>query len=175
MVRKTRKNVQDPPAIAAIMGKNTAALARLLASGTSPNLRYKGETLLMVATSLGRPEIVKLLLEKGADPSKTTKTGGTALAFAVMGDVPHTTCISLLLADLRTNPSAAWTPYHQAITALHYAVSHGKKGLGGTPMYRDKYIQVIKMLLADARLDSADRAASKEKAQGDKQLMALFK
>jgi len=167
--------MSDPPAVAAIMGKNTAGLARLLASGTSPNLRYKGETLLMVATSLGRPEIVKLLLEKGADPSKTTKSGATALTYAVMGDIPHTTCISLLLADSRTNPSAAWKPYHEAITGLDYAVSHGKKGLGGTPMYRDKYIKIIKMLLADARLDPADREASKETAQGDKQLMALFK
>jgi len=176
MVRKTRKNgsVSATAAFNAINNHDTAGLAKLLAAGLNPNQRYKGEPLLMTATAAWHLDIMKLLLEKGADPSKKTKTGGTALLHAV--DMEPVDGFLLLLADPRTDPSAAWNPYNEPITPLQYVVSHTSKF---DKRRKDDNMKMIKMLLADARLDPADKAAAaayvEKNAANYKHLRPLFK
>lgn len=129
----------------------------------------------MIATAAWHLDMMKLLLEKGADPSKHTKTGGTALLLAI--DMEPMDGFSLLLADPRTNPSAAWKPYNEPITPLQYVVTHAAKY--ASKRTKDTKMKMIKMLLADARLDPADKASVaayiEENAANYKHLRPLFK
>ncbi|WP_208873125.1 ankyrin repeat domain-containing protein, partial [Fretibacterium fastidiosum] len=43
-----------------------------------------GTTPLMVAAASDNPEVVKTLLASGADPSRTDRTGRSALSYAVL-------------------------------------------------------------------------------------------
>ena len=64
-------------------------VTQLLAHGANPNLpRENGETPLMTAARLGRPDLMKLLLRKGAKVNARTDDGWTALMCAVAEAMP---------------------------------------------------------------------------------------
>jgi len=78
---------------------NYAALVRLmLADGLSPNANKAGQSLLRVAAGYGSIDVVRLLLEAGADTNSCDPTGNTPLLNAISyGEVacarkliPHT-------------------------------------------------------------------------------------
>lgn len=65
------------------------AVQKLLDEGTNLDLRDgDGMTLLMTASSNGYTDIVRLLLEKGADPNILDSHGWTALELACGGIIP---------------------------------------------------------------------------------------
>lgn len=57
----------------------------LLACGADPDVRFKGTPFLMIAGIQGDLEMVKVLLEYGADPNVTTSNGVTALQIIARG------------------------------------------------------------------------------------------
>ena len=63
---------------------DNAALARLqLADGLSPNTIHRGQSLLFTAACHGSIDVVRLLLEAGADANSCDSWGNTALVEAV--------------------------------------------------------------------------------------------
>jgi ankyrin repeat protein len=121
----------------AAMG-DAAAVQLFLTAGMDPNVKdNQGHTPLIAAAGAGRSEVVKLLLDKGADlnyqnqeriitkgrkhPRKKTKFGGTPLMHAVKGG--HTKVVGLLLAK-GADLNAMDAKY--GLTALHWAVFHNQ-------------------------------------------------
>jgi hypothetical protein len=142
---------------------------RLLAHGANPNARLKnapsragasrnpslpeltGATPLILAAMAGEPDVMRALLEHGADSSLRTKANGTALmAAAGLGRVPGevvvkesaTLAAAKLLVDLGANVNATDDVGN---TAMHYAAY----------LRRDTIVQ----LLADkgAKVDVANK------------------
>jgi ankyrin repeat protein len=86
----------------------------LLAAGANPNIQdVNGMTPLMWAAGVGKPETVKMLLEKGADAKATDKlTGESALMRALRTGKPET--VKIIMAanpDITTKNSLGMTPF----------------------------------------------------------------
>ncbi len=76
--------LQAQPLFDAIQRADTSAVKRLLAGGVSADSRdADGVPALMSAALFARVDCVRLLLDRGADPDAATKTGATALMWAV--------------------------------------------------------------------------------------------
>jgi ankyrin repeat protein len=93
-----------------IEADDAAKVADLLAGGADVNHRFSGgESALVVAVKQGRPEVVRALLDAGADVGVSDETGGTALLYADRPEI-----IRLLIgagADVNFCPDDyAWTP-----------------------------------------------------------------
>jgi ankyrin repeat protein len=91
-------------------------LARsLLQAGANPNLREKDQPALLEAVTLRDPEVVRLLLERGADLKSVDSSGTTALMVAAFnGDVQ----IAKMLLDHGASPA---TRDGAGVTAAEYA------------------------------------------------------
>ncbi|MDD2904076.1 MAG: ankyrin repeat domain-containing protein [Syntrophales bacterium] len=136
---------------------DAAAVRLFLAAGMDPNVRdNQGVTPLIAAARSGKTEVVKLLLEQGADlkaqnPERVIKRGkkrrkkkirygGTPLMHAARGG--HADTVRLLLAkgaDLNTLDAK------HGLAALHWAVYHNQLGAvetlldqGANPGVKDK-------------------------------------
>lgn len=72
-----------------VRGGQAEEFREYLVRGLPANLRNeKGDSLLMIAAYNGHPEVVKLLLEYGADPEMANDRGQTPLAAAAFkGDI----------------------------------------------------------------------------------------
>jgi ankyrin repeat protein len=64
---------------------SAAMIGELLKAGEDPNavVSDMGDTALMLAARTGKPDAVKVLLDRGADANKTNTEGQTALMWAV--------------------------------------------------------------------------------------------
>lgn len=88
----------------------------------------KGKTVLMDASLFGRPEVVRLLLVHGTDPSQVDECGGTALFYARRCHA----VAKILLEDSRTNVDAK---NNKSETALHVTT-------------RQNRLEIVTLLLA---------------------------
>lgn len=126
----------------------------LLLSSVGPELidqMVDGETLLMGACRDGFGEVVRLLVEAGADVAARTAAGGSPLSFAVRGGHPH--ILPLLLLHYKDHPTdyindpadpSGRTPLHWAavlgtidsirILLAHGASIHARDRSGSTPL-----------------------------------------
>jgi ankyrin repeat protein len=114
-----------------IRAGDSAELAELLRAGASPNARDgRGETLLMQAALYGPTDMLKLLLDQGADANGANKAGATALMRAA-GDSAK---IKLLVehgADVNARSALGNTPLilaaraHGSAMAVELLVAKG--------------------------------------------------
>lgn len=73
----------------AARGGQVETLQRLLAQGVAINTRDdKGNTALMLAVTYRQPNVVRILLDRGADPALVNDEGWTALRLASQLDMP---------------------------------------------------------------------------------------
>lgn len=104
----------------AVDNNDKAALLRQLAAGADINAYgdafFGAYTALMKAACFGLPDIVRLLLEHGADATLRDSDHHTALTHAVDGD--NAECIRLLLA-------AGLNPHDEETALLHRAANNG--------------------------------------------------
>lgn len=104
----------------AVDNNDKAALLHQLAAGADINAYgdtfFGAYTALMKAARFGLPDIVRLLLEHGADATLRDSDKDTALAHAVEGD--NEECIRLLLA-------AGLNPHEEETSLLHLAANDG--------------------------------------------------
>lgn len=78
---------------------------------TDPNQRHGGQTLLINCIKMGMTEVVRLLLEKGADPTAAADNGDTPMAAAQRSAEKHPEILKLVEVALQskttTVPAAA--------------------------------------------------------------------
>ena len=61
------RGAEDPPLLKAVAGRQVAEVRKLLESGADPNAAgATGETPLLAAARLGEPDLVRLLIGRGA-------------------------------------------------------------------------------------------------------------
>ena len=120
----------------AVDSGNVAAARAALEQGAKVDVREdRGWTPLMLAARAGRIEIVKLLVEKGADTKarSTSQTGSTVLCFAVESDNPE--LLAFLIshgADVNGPSKNLVAPLYTAATsqkqeAARFLISHGAR------------------------------------------------
>lgn len=102
-------------------GDATTVLTILDSTNTSPNSQSQGWTMLMHAARSGNYDIVKVLLEHGADPNGKGTGGATALTIAAEGG---STDIGRLLLQHQANVNARNA---NGTTALMYAAENCHK------------------------------------------------
>lgn len=120
--------------IAAVCGGDAEAVNMLLEFGANPDAAdgddCDGMTALMHAARRSRPDIVKLLLDAGADPNSTVRNGKTALGHAIEGakiaglkDTTLNDEVIALLLDAGTVQqlySDSYREHSELILALYY-------------------------------------------------------
>ncbi|MGB7923796.1 MAG: ankyrin repeat domain-containing protein [Pyrinomonadaceae bacterium] len=105
----------DKELLQAARDGNVRAINVLLMSGANPNSILDGWTALMIATIKGHCEIVRALLNKGADANLKNHDGLTALRFAVaMADIEIMQVLLSKGAHVNTQDNDGWTPIMQA-------------------------------------------------------------
>lgn len=110
-----------------IVNKQNAEALRLIESGDFPldQGNYEGWTLLHYAAESGNLEMVKLLLQRGADPTLKTKYGslpyevasGTMIKAAIAAAVEERTGLNPMKPAPMSHASAASAPARSATTA----------------------------------------------------------
>lgn len=109
----------DPALAAAVREGDTSGVRRLLRAGAALDGRdANGATVLMHAAAFSTPEIVRLLLDRGADPNVSDTTGATALVWGT-----HDLKIVRLLTDHRAAANAARS---DGVTPLISAALRGR-------------------------------------------------
>jgi ankyrin repeat protein len=71
--------------VESVIGNDVGAVELFLNSGGDPNFDMLGQSLLIVAAALGRPQIVKLLIDRGARVNQIDHVGCNALHHAAWG------------------------------------------------------------------------------------------
>ncbi|GIC87629.1 ankyrin repeat domain-containing protein [Aspergillus udagawae] len=106
----------------AIMQSNATLTAKLISGGANvKQTNARGETLLMLAATVGNESILKLLLQNGAKINAADRNGRTALHWAAIDD--ETTRI---LVD---NGAQVNKQDNNGKTAMHLAVDDDERGV----------------------------------------------
>jgi ankyrin repeat protein len=108
----------------AILGNKIDAVQRILddCPGSLEDVNDQGQTPLILAAH-AQPQMVRSLLEKGADVGASDRTGATALHEAACAE--HRNCAELLLghgASISTRDHAGYTPLHIAAIADRHEI-----------------------------------------------------
>lgn len=145
-------------------GKNdTVGCLFALAAGANVNVTVDGKPLLSVAAVYGHVNVVRLFLERGADPNLADGSGITTLGRLIRRGGTEEKCLFELLehgADANTvRPDAGTTPLHDAVikndmTAATVLLSDGARvkaacrGSGYTALHLASSEEMRNLLLA---------------------------
>jgi ankyrin repeat protein len=105
-----------PVLMHAIHKNQLGSVAALLDAGADPNrANPRGLTPLMMAASYGRADMVKLLMQRGADPRTTDRDNETALDYALAGslDIDELTVFSCQDSTVRALLAGGAPPHAQ--------------------------------------------------------------
>lgn len=145
----SRRVIATPPSIAALAQAcsegDSGAARRLLEAGVPVDARYesRNETMLILAAKAGHLDVVRLLIEHGADPSLVDSNPWDGLYWAVRNG--HHEVAEFLLT---LQPGAATRIYPDGQNLLNVAARGG-------------YLKMIDVLIAaGADVSSADNAGS---------------
>lgn len=114
---------QDPALIQAVFSGDATRVKELLADQDPDQPGVHGRTALMHAASLGRSDLVELLLEAGADLGKADNSGNTALFFFPSQD--DSGVVERLIqrgAQVNHRNKARWTPLVGAALLGHSGI-----------------------------------------------------
>ena len=119
-------SITDPKSFHDIVRRGTAEqVAKLAARGVDPDARNRRKmTAMMVAVELDRVDVIKALLEAGANPGLESYTNifrDTATPLNVAGFLGHLAALKLLL-DAGADPDYMWW----GRTALHHAARYAR-------------------------------------------------
>lgn len=110
---------------AAILGSQITRVASLLRRGAPVNAGDKyGTTPLYKAAVQGETEIVRMLLEAGADPNRESSGEDEGTPLCAAASWGHTEIVRLLLQH-GADPNAIETPNKGPMTALKWAMRNG--------------------------------------------------
>jgi len=129
-IRTPHGPYSEPPLFTAIHSHNVIAVEALIKKGLDPNDPYKyerdilvyraGISPLMFAAELGTPEIIRLLLENGADINRANRDGVTALMSAALS-ANRKTAKELLRfrANITLTDAEGWSVLDFATKGIH--------------------------------------------------------
>lgn len=140
--------MKDPAALGtpfvALNARDTAMVRQLLDLGASPREQIQQATLtlsaLMLAASQGATDTVRLLIDRGADPSEAGTHGWTPLMMAAAAPVPNLALVQLLIdkgSNLAAKDDAGRTALDWARTTGETPMAALLKAAGapaGTPV-----------------------------------------
>jgi ankyrin repeat protein len=117
----------DTPLIVASMESNYGVVDKLVRAGARPNVQGKNGTPLLAAVTGGDRDMVRLLLEAGADPNSGLGVDGASTALLAASSRGHSGVVKLLLragADPNSGlgVDGASTPLFKASAAGHELV-----------------------------------------------------
>lgn len=126
------------PLHSALQGNNTRTMRLLLDAVQDPNAKPRDRPLLLSVADTGRADLVRSLLDRGADPRARPAEGETALHRAAAKGGAE---LIRMLVEAGLDPN---TEDHKQQTALHVAASNGNAG------------GVLALIQAGAKLEVAD-------------------
>jgi ankyrin repeat protein len=137
---------------------NIKSISLILSTGLSPNvLNLGGGTPLMTACLLGKVELVKLLIQRGADVNLSDNEGETALnSYAPIDGNP--TIIQLLIragADINVKANDGWTALMNASASQSW-----KENSRGTYLDQENVKTVQILLKSGANVDAMNNDGS---------------
>jgi ankyrin repeat protein len=168
----------EPPVLTCARSGNRAAVTALLDGGAEVDARetWRRQTPLMWAAAENHVEVVKLLLERGADVDAGSKGGFTALTFAVRQGARETTRVLLDAgAALDVLAESGESVLHVAIKNRHYPIASLLLARGATPDAADRGGRTPLHVLVEAREPaSRQRAPAMEERDDGMQLMTAL-
>ncbi|KAJ5071113.1 serine/threonine-protein kinase tnni3k-related [Anaeramoeba ignava] len=126
----------------AIWRNDNLAIKKLLDEGYDVNTKNEmdGKTPLHIAVQEGKNEVIKMLLEKGANPNECDVYGATPLKIAVTNSSRNITEILLQNgADVDLADENLETPLHVAVISSNNRIIKLLLEFGANPLLRDSY------------------------------------
>ncbi len=165
-----RDNQGNTPLFVALKKKNFNIFDLLLKSGADPNStgvegNTQNQSVLYVAVLINRPDIVRQLLDKGADPQLADSGGAMPVSEQIIYSSPDLDTVDLLLSKM-TNVNQ---PEKDGSTLLIFAAKN-------TKMSAAKRQQIIEKLLAkgaDKSLKDKNGKTALDYAKENKQKEAI--
>lgn len=152
---KANVNGKDPkglsPLMYATMHDNIDTAKELLKYGANPNYQISGDvklTPLITAAVKASPEMVQLLLSKGAKPNTKDQEGNTALGFAIHEDNPE------VVAVLLKNGADVYSRNKKGVTVFYEATINGHEEIVEMLF---KHIEKSKPTLAQKKIIETDK------------------
>ena len=139
------------PIVTAIRAKNKAYVEKLIGRGADFNLGTGGMTPLMHAISSGgnkNIEVIKFLLDLGADYLAQDSTGNTALHLAALGDVHALNALLKVGADIHTVNNKGKTPHDFARKEV-WSMNQRKFGKSPQHITRENDLETILHILLE--------------------------
>lgn len=139
---EVRASIQTDPVHLALTQGDIQRMKQLLDAGASPNRTIiRGHTPLITASRVGRPDIVSVLLQAGANPKHQDDLGWTSLHHAILEERANLSVVTMLVdagADVNAQDRRLRTPLHRAAQYGHVDIVQYLLKTGANPNSKDE-------------------------------------